>query len=119
MRILFVFHHHRRMHAVLTECVLRQILQGGPTFYEVFNGGNCFALSIGLSRPPFDKEGELSLSLQVDGKKIFIMSFTIIPGWVVKSEEAEVLLITRLQGILGCRPQIKLVRKSLYEYSPS
>ena len=40
------------------------------------------------------------------------------PGWVVKSEAAEVLLITRLQGTRGCRPEIRLVRKAFHEFSP-
>ena len=111
-------HHYRRMHSALPEHALRQIMRGDATFYEVSNGGNCFSLTIGLSTPPFDKEGELTLGLQVNGKTIFSMSFTIVPGWVVKSDSQEVLLISRLQGTLGCRPQMKLVRKYLYEYSP-
>jgi hypothetical protein len=111
-------HHHRRMYAALPERVLRQVLQGDVTFYEISDGSNCFAMTIGLPRPPFDKEGELSLSLKVDGKTIFNLSFIIIPGWVVKSKVAEILLITRLQGTQGCLPQFKLVRKGLQEYSP-
>ena len=111
-------HHYRRMHAALPECVLRQILQGDVTFHEISCRGNCFTLTIGSPRPPLDKEGELSISLKVDGKKIFSISFTIVPGWVVKSEAGEILLITQLQGARGCHPEFKLVRKRLYEYSP-
>jgi uncharacterized protein VirK/YbjX len=46
------------------------------------------------------------------------LSFTIVPGWVVKSEAAELLLITRLQGTKGTRPQIKLAQKTLHEFFP-
>ncbi|MGA8670802.1 MAG: DUF535 family protein, partial [Terracidiphilus sp.] len=69
-------------------------------------------------QPPYDKEGELSLDLQVDGKKVFNLSFTIIPGWVVKSESLEVLLISRLQGRPGCNTQVRLARRALNDYSP-
>jgi uncharacterized protein VirK/YbjX len=106
------------MHAALPESVLRQILQGDVTFYEISNGGNCFALTIGSAKAPFDKEGELSLCLKVDERNVFDMSFTIVPGWVLRSAAAEILLITRLQGTSGCSPQIKHVRKCLHEYSP-
>jgi uncharacterized protein VirK/YbjX len=111
-------HHYRRIHAELSDCVLRQILQGDVKFHEIAKGSNCFALTIGLPRPPFDKEGEMSLGLHVDGKEILNLSFTIVPGWVVKSKAAEVLLLTRLQGKSGCLSQSKLVRKRLHEYSP-
>jgi uncharacterized protein VirK/YbjX len=106
------------MHAALPESVLRRILEGDLIFHEISCRGNCFALTIGSPSPPFDKEGELSIGLQVDGKKILSMCFTIVPGWVLKSEAEEILLISRLQGAPGCHPQLKLVRKCLYEYSP-
>ena len=117
-RVSCFLHHHRRMHAALPESVLRRILEGDLIFHEISCRGNCFALTIGSPSPPFDKEGELSIGLQVDGKKILSMCFTIVPGWVLKSEAEEILLISRLQGAPGCHPQLKLVRKCLYEYSP-
>jgi hypothetical protein len=39
---------------------------------------------MGLPKRMSDMEGELSLDLRVDGKKVFDLSFTIVPGWVVK-----------------------------------
>ena len=111
-------HHYRRIHAGLSDCVLRQILQGNVIFHEIAKDGNCFALTIGLPRPPFDKEGEVSLRLRVDGNEVLDLSFIIAPGWVVKSKATDILLITRLQGTSGCHRQAKLVRKRLHEYSP-
>ena len=111
-------HHYKRIHAALPESVLRQILQGNITLYEVAEGGNRFAFTMGLPDRNVDKEGELSLDLRVDGKKIFDLCFTIVPGWVLKSEAPEALLISRLQGLPGCCPQIKAARKALNDYSP-
>ena len=112
-----VLHHYRRMLA-LPESVLHQILQRHVALHEIAEGGNCFAFTLGLPEAPFDKEGELSLNMQVDGKIVFNLSFTIVPGWVVKSEAPEALLISRLQGIPGCNSQIRLARRALNDYSP-
>ncbi len=117
-RVSCFLHHYRRMLALLPENTLRQILQEDITLHEIAKDGSRFAVTIGSPKAPHDKEGELSLGLQVDGKKIFDLSFIIVPGWVVKSEVAEILLITRLQGEKGCNSQIKLVFKKLCEYSP-
>ena len=64
-------------------------------------------------------EGELSLNLEVNGTVVFILSFTIVPGRVVGLEAADVLMITRLQGVRGCRPQIHDVTKALHEVAPN
>ena len=106
------------MHSALPESTLRQILQGYVTLHEIDKGGNRFALTMGLPEQIGDSEGELSLDLRVDGKKVFNLSFTIIPGWVVKSEATEILLITRLQGMMGSGSQIRLARKASHEFSP-
>lgn len=111
-------HHYKRMHSALPEEVLRKIMEGEVILYKIAKDGNSFAMTIGMSRYPFEKEGELSLYLQVDGKKVFNLSFNIVPGWVVKSEAPEALLISQLQGIPGCNSQIRLARRALNDYSP-
>jgi hypothetical protein len=111
-------HHYKRIHAALPESVLGQVLQGSITLYEIAKGGNRFAFTVGLPERIVNKEGELSLDLRVDGKEIFNLCFTIVPGWVLRSEAPEALLISRLQGKPGCNSQIKLARKALNDYSP-
>lgn len=111
-------HHHRFMYAALPERVLLQILQGDVTLHEIAKDNNRFSVSIGSPERVGDREGELALNIQVDAKKVFNLSFTIIPGWVVQSEAAQVLLITRLQGTSGCRSEIRLARRALHEFFP-
>lgn len=111
-------HHYRRMHAAFPEGVLREILQGDATLHEIVKNGNRFTVTIGLPEPIGHLEGELSLDLRVNGKKVLNLSFIIAPGWVIKSEAAEILFITRLQGTKECISQLRLVRKGLYEFSP-
>lgn len=111
-------HHYKRIHAALSENALRQILKQNVVVHNVSNGGNEFAFTIGSPEFPGRLEGELSVDLRVDGKSVFNLSFVIIPGWVLKSDADEVLLITRLQGASGSRAQIELLRRTFHEFSP-
>jgi hypothetical protein len=82
------------------------------------NGANFFTITIGSPGAKSVLEGELSLNLLHNGKTIFALSFTIVPGWVVRSDVVEILLITRLQGTPGCTSEIKLACRAVYYYSP-
>jgi uncharacterized protein VirK/YbjX len=67
---------------------------------------------------PLDKEGEMSLRLLVDGMIVFVLSFAVVPGSAVKSQAAEVLLITQLQGRKGAYHEISFATKSLHAVAP-
>jgi uncharacterized protein VirK/YbjX len=110
-------HHYRRLQAALPDHLLRQTLEGDVTLHEAVRGCNRFGFSIGLSRV-WDKEGELSLNLLLNDVVFFLLAFTIVPGWVVESGAEEVVLITRVQGLKGCQPQIKLAQDSFASASP-
>lgn len=110
-------HHYRRLHATHPERLLRRTLEGDVTLYETSGAGTRFSISLGLSRP-WDKEGELSLNLHVDGEIMFVVSFTIVPGYVVRSTAAETLLVTRIQGMKGCYRLISHATKTLHNVSP-
>lgn len=107
-------YHHRRMYASLPDQVLRQILLGEISVHEIIQDNTRYRFTVGLSRP-CDKEGEFSLNLQVDDEIVFVLSFTIVPGWVVKSAAREVLFLTRIQGTPGCFPKIKMASAALHD----
>jgi uncharacterized protein VirK/YbjX len=106
------------LHATLPNLLLRQILFGVIPVFEISEGRHRFTITIGMSRP-VNNEGELSLSLLVGGEVVFILSFTIVPGWVVKSKAGEVLLISRIQGTRGRFDEISLATKTLWDVAPS
>lgn len=110
-------HHYMRLRAVLPERLLQQTLQGDVILHEIPEGANRFTLTMGLPKS-LDKEGEMSLNLLVDGKVVFLLSFAIVPGKVVKSEAAEALLITHLQGTKGAYREIHLATQSLHNVAP-
>jgi uncharacterized protein VirK/YbjX len=110
-------HHYRRMHAALPERTLRLILHEFITVHEIRTGGSRFTVTMGLSRD-HNKEGEFSFYLHVDSEIVFLLAFTIVPGAIVKSEAAEVLLISRLQGMKGSYELIQLATKALHNVAP-
>jgi hypothetical protein len=110
-------HHYRRLPDVLPENVLTQVLLEDILLDEMQAGDDRFAVRMGLSRP-WDDEGELSLNYEVNGKVVFVLSFTIIPGWVVQSEAREVVLVSRLQGVKGCFDEIQRATKTMYDVAP-
>jgi uncharacterized protein VirK/YbjX len=110
-------HHYERLRSALPEHLLRQILQREEIGLKIPEGANRFTLTMGLPNS-IDQEGEMSINFRVDGEIVFLLSFAIVPGWIVKSKSPEVLLITHLQGIRGTYRQIYLATRSLHEVAP-
>ena len=87
------------------------------TVHQISKGGHSFEVKMGLSRP-WDYEGEMSLNLVMDQQLIFVLSFTIIPGWVVRSDLDEVVLISRVQGVKGRFAEVQVATKTLNDVAP-
>jgi hypothetical protein len=117
-RVSCFLHHYKRLHTALPDSLLRLILQQDVVLLEICEGAHRFSITLGLSRP-YDEEGELSLNLCVDDKIVSILAFTIVPGSVVHSPAAEILLISRLQGIKGAYPSISLATRTLHDVAPN
>jgi uncharacterized protein VirK/YbjX len=110
-------HHYSRLPDVLPENVLIKVLLEDILLDEIQTANDLFAVRMGLSRP-WDDEGELSLNFEVNGKVVFVLSFTIIPGWVVQSEAREVVLVSRLQGVKGYFEEIQRATKTMHDVAP-
>lgn len=111
-------HHYRRLHSSMSSDLLHRTLSRSVVVFEARRAGAHIEISLGFSRP-FEKEGELSLNLHVDGAVVFVLSFTVIPGWVVQSEAEECLLISRLQGTNGYYGQIRAATRALHDVGPA
>jgi uncharacterized protein VirK/YbjX len=110
--------HYNRLHAALPNPLLRQIMTSTIPIFEVSEDRHCFTITMGMSKPVHN-EGEMSLNLLADGEIVFILAFTIVPGWVLKSKAGEVLLISRIQGVRGRYDEVSLATKSLGNVAPS
>lgn len=111
-------HHYRRLYAELPDGMLRKILAGEIPLLELHEGGLSCSISMGLSTP-WDKEGELSLNLCLDQQLIYVLSFSIVPGWVVGSIAPEVILIGRLQGERGAKERIGRATRAMRDVAPA
>ena len=110
-------HHYKRLHANLPGPLLHRTLSSTVTLHEAQQDDTSYSITLCFSRA-FEKEGELSINLLVDRAEVFVLSFTIVPGWVVQSQAADVLLISRLQGVHGYFRQIRGVTRALHDVSP-
>ncbi|MGA3264615.1 MAG: DUF535 family protein [Terracidiphilus sp.] len=111
-------HHYRRLHAGMSAALLQRTLHQHVSVFESRTGDARYQITLCYARD-FEKEGELSLNLYVDGAIVFVLSFNIVPGWVVQSQAAEVLLITRLQGTRGYYGQIRMATRDLHDVAPA
>lgn len=110
-------HHYQSVYSIFPERILKMLLYWNLPLYEMSEDGHRFSLDLGTSRP-YDKEGELSLLLKVDTLNIFNLTFTIVPGWAVGSDNAESLLISRLQGERSNCREIRLATKAMCNVRP-
>jgi hypothetical protein len=62
----------------------RSATQPSITFLlnEIRQRDDRFSIKMALSRP-WEFDGELSLNFEVNNKLVFVLSFTIVPGWVL------------------------------------
>ena len=105
-------HHYRRLGIEIPDKLLSRMMLGNVLLFEMHQGGQSFGVSIGRSTSNL-YEGELSLNFLVDGNTVFVLSFTIVPGWAVGSARSDVLLISRIQGSKGSYSQISLAMKAM------
>lgn len=110
-------HHYLRLRALLPRHYLSLLLNRDVTLTTWSQDGTRYAITLGYSAE-FDREGELSLNLEVDREQVFVLSFTIVPGHAVGSAAEDVLLITRLQGVKGHNESIQRATKSLHDVAP-
>lgn len=109
--------HYQRLHALFSTPVLSRIFHSDMTLLERESDGHVLRVRMERVREEV-KEGELVLALEVDGKTVFILQFTIVPGWVVQSEASDVFLVSRLQGMKGCYSEVRLASKAFHEVAP-
>ena len=104
-------HHYQRLCRDLPDGLLRTLNEQELQLFRLDTSDHSFAITLCLSNP-VEIEGELSLNLRVDGDIVFILSFTIVPGSIVQSRAAEVMLVTRLQGVQGHYSQIETPKQA-------
>lgn len=76
------------------------------------------SVTISLRVAEYGREGDLSLTLEVERKQIYELSFTIVPGSVVGMRGTSAMFVARVQGRKGQFDDIKRATKLCCDVSP-
>jgi uncharacterized protein VirK/YbjX len=110
-------HHYSTLIERFPEENRRQILHDNVSLIKIAEGETNVSILMGLSKTEV-REGELRLSLHVNGSIVYVLQFTIVPGKVLGCSAKSVLLVSRLQGVKGCYQKVKLATKTCNDVSP-
>lgn len=110
-------HHYMRLHTALSSTALSRLSQGDILLHEWNATAGRLDVVFGITAP-WDKEGELSIRLDLNGQCLFVLSFAIVPGRVLHLDVAEAVLITRLQGTPRRYTEMRLATKMMHDVHP-
>jgi uncharacterized protein VirK/YbjX len=110
-------HHYSRIASGLPAELLREVLCKGATLLEKTDGEDHYAIVLGHAHTEV-REGELYLELRMNGEKVYVLQFTVVPGEVVSSAAEDVILVSRLQGMKGCYAQVHSATRAFRDVAP-
>jgi uncharacterized protein VirK/YbjX len=117
-RTASILHHYRFLFSRLSK---RSFCQFGPWEIPVIEhqkSGRNFAVTLGLPSQSDLWEGEGVLQLLVEEAPVYQLGFTIVPGWVMHSEQRDVVFVQRLQGVKGCFGQVSAATRAFNDVAP-
>jgi len=98
-RQILKFHHlYLAKHAAAS--FFTQILEREVVLWNATIDGNDYIISLSHNSE-FHTEGDLRLAFKQNNIMIYDMSFTVVPGHLIKSTADQVLLVANIQGALG------------------
>lgn len=113
VRTASILNHYRFLMARMSNPDL-----GGVSLLAHKSNGRDFAVTFGPPAADVLMEGESLLQLLVDGRPVYHLQFTIVPGWVVHSQQRDVIFVQRLQGAKGCFEQISAATRAFADVAP-
>ncbi|MDR3792567.1 MAG: DUF535 family protein [Terracidiphilus sp.] len=110
--------HYQSMLNYLPGEILEQLPAGETTLIEA-PGDLCECRVTLGGHGLFQDEGELALRFRADGQELFILSFSVVPGWVLRMGSERAILIARLQGAPGLWETVQCATKALHDVAPA
>lgn len=107
-RVAAAINHHQSIDRHFRPHFLRTARQGGHGVWSTTVQDTRFDITL---RYPYhyNHDGDLSLSFDVNGTNVCIVTFSIVPGALAGLSETHVLLVAGIQGIAG---RIGLIRQA-------
>jgi uncharacterized protein len=110
--------HHEFLAEKLTGKLYEQILPDGSILWSETIEGNCYSISLSFD-PRWHREGDLSLTFNKNGFRIYTTSFTVIPGHIVGCPAEQLLFIARVQGAPNQAQEIRLSTRACHDIAPA
>lgn len=100
---------------------LTHIFEEKIILWREFSGENLFSITLNFPHASYDDdcEGDLSLVFSANGLSLYVMSFTIIPGQVIKIANDQAIFISRVQGLSSHLALLRQATKSFHYISPA
>ena len=113
-------HHHTFVANTLKPQVVEHLHEGGRhSLFLIAPSLKVQDVSVYLQCPhQYFSEGELELILEYQGVRIYTMSFSFVPEQLFGTCEGSTILITRMQGELGRKSEIKQLAAGTLGTSP-
>jgi len=111
-------HHFQFLEGHLPASVLDQPHPLEMTVFERREGDHDYTVRLDCAPQISRFEGELRLALLVNGVPIYCLQFSIVPGWVVQSQERDAIFVLRVQGLKGQYELVRRATKELEEVAP-
>ena len=112
----FIHHYHFLATAFDEEALLR-LQDEGVTIFAATENDSRYEVKLSLAYEYFN-EGEMTMRFLADDEIIYISSFAIVPGWVLRIDAGSALLVTRQQGSRGKFKAIARATKDLMDLPP-
>jgi len=110
--------HYRYLTDAVGQSFFWQIVRGKHTLWRKHIDQDDFSVTISFPPSEQHSEGDLVLAFQVNGRPLYRLSFSIVPGHLVGSAAAQAALIARVQGVRAEFAAIRRATKACSEIAP-
>lgn len=111
-------HHYRYIQERLGNGIVSESLLRDTPLIELHEAGHTCVITMA---PPSEDalwEGELALTLWFDGAPLYSLQFAVVPGSVLQSQEKDVIVILRIQGVKGRFDEIRAATRIMRDVAP-
>ena len=120
-RLTILTNHYNYLTKYVNDDFLTRIFEEKIILWREFSGENLFSITLNFPHASYDDdcEGDLSLVFSANGLSLYVMSFTIIPGQVIKIANDQAIFISRVQGLSSHLALLRQATKNFHYISPA
>jgi uncharacterized protein VirK/YbjX len=112
-----LMHHYRYLLPRISAAFLPAVLSNRPQLWQKCIGLDVFDIRLSFTGE-LHSEGDLLLEFQENGAPLYCLSFTITPGSLAGSDAEDLILVARVQGVVGKFEAIRRATKACMDIVP-